>query len=269
MEEAIGKLEDRFDSLVIDTRSELENTKVEVDYLVQKITRLPPHIRLLHKYFMTKNKQYIASKREISDIFLHLNGYWDYWNSDILEHIIKSVPLSNIVERLKLFKLEQQNFLNHTTVREFCEAALISNWQIEPASGFIEAISTHSWDDTIYLREVDEFLRNLRIEIEHSIHETTVLVKRIRMGSIMITVFVPEESKTILFATNVTFFLDNNIVEFEVNHTCVYSKDVSQGRSAYHTCVCVCNVKRTTIQTVPFCKTSNGNVFCLLLYIPS
>ena len=268
MEEAIGKLEDRFDSLVIDTRSELENTKVEVDYLVQKITLLPPNIRLLHRDFIKNNMEYFARKREISDIFVLLNTYWDYLNSDVLEHIIIKLAI-NVLERLQSFKMEQQNFINHTTVKEFCEAARISNLQIEPPSGFIEVISTHSWNDTIYLREVDEFRRNLAVEITHSIHEVAVLVARIKIGSVMITLFVPEESKTILFATTMTFFLDNNIVEFEVNHTCVYSKDVSQGESTYYTCVCVYNVKRTTIQTVPFCKTSNGNVFCLLLYIPS
>ena len=242
VEEAILKLQNRFDSLVVDTRSELENTKVKVDDLVQKITLLPPDIRLLHKDFIKNNMEYFARKREISDIFVLLNTYWDYLNSDILEQIIKKLSL-DVLERLQSFKMEQQNFINHTTVKEFCEAAHICNLQIEPPSGFIEIISTHSWDDTVYLREVDEFHRNLAVEIKHSIHEMTVLVKRIIMGSVMITVFVPKESKTIFFATNKTFFLDNNIIEFEVNHTCIYSKDVSQGRSAYYTRVCVCNVK--------------------------
>ena len=258
VEESIRKLEDTFDRLVINTQSELENAKVEVDYLVQKITLLPANIRLLHRDFIKNNIEYFARKREISDIFVLLNTYWNYLNSDILERIIIKLSI-NVLERLQSFKMEQENFINHTTVKEFCEAVRISNLQIEPPSGFIEVISTHSWDDTIYLREVDEFRRNLAVEIKHSIYEVAVLVARIKIGSVMIMVFVPEESKTILFATNITFFLDNNIVEFEVNHTCIYSKDVSQGRSAYYTRVCVCNVKYIHVHACSFIISTLGS----------
>ena len=224
MQEAIHKLEDMFDSLVIDTQSELENTGVEYKALTQKVTLLPVRIRSLHKSFIKENIKYFGGNGEISDVF---NTYWDYLNIDILEQIIEKFALISIYEGLQSFKQEQRNFMAQTTVTEFCETAQLCDLWVEPPMEFMQVISTHAWNSPVYLQEVNEFRRNLTFQIEQSIPELVVLLVGVNIGSVTITVFVPKASKNIVLATDEIFFRNNSIFEFEVDGTCIYYIEVS------------------------------------------
>ena len=153
----IKHLKELFKALADATETDLEKKGVQVEDLVRKIYSLPTATRQLHQDFLIKYAEEFEHSRTIRVVFriLDTHKYWDYLNTDILDHIITQFSLPSQTQ-LEDYKVQQQQFMEQTTVEEFCEAEGDMR-HIDPPPAFVKLISQHEWEPPTYLKEVDEF----------------------------------------------------------------------------------------------------------------
>ena len=225
-------MKELFKALENATETDLEKKGVQVKNLVKVIYSLPPSASMeLHQEFLMKYAKEFKGSDTISEVFLKLDlhKYWGYLNINLLEHIITKFSLPSQTQ-LEDYKIEQQEFLEQTTVEEFCEAEG-DGQHIDPPKAFVKHISTHNWKPPIYLKEVDEFRK--KFARRHDLRESAVILVGMRGGSVVITMMVPESVVAMVNFTGTEFFKEHGIVHLQLNGTCVYKQ---ASRPASGTC---------------------------------
>ena len=214
------------------TETYLEEGGVKVEDLVKVIYSLPrTAMRKLHQEFLMKYTKEFKGSDTISEVFLRLDTheYWGYLNIDILERIITQFSLPSQMQ-LNTYKRRQEQFMEQTTVEEFCEAEG-DKQHIDPPPAFVKHISKHKWKPPTYLKKVDEFRK--KFAIKHDLHECAVILVGMRGGSVVITMMVPESVVAMVHSTDTEFFKEHGIVHLQLNGTCVYKQ---ASRPASDTC---------------------------------
>jgi len=119
----IEHLKELFKALEDTTETDLQNVRVRIKHLVKVICSLPTAMKDLHQDFLMKFAEEFKDSHTITVVFFKLDThkYWDYLNTDILEHIITHFSLP-CKAQLGAYKAEQQQFMEQTTVEQFCEA---------------------------------------------------------------------------------------------------------------------------------------------------
>ena len=227
----IKQLKDQFEALEDATKIDLENERVLIGKLVKVIFSLPTDKMELHRDFLIKYTKELISSETINEVFLKLDthNYWDYLNTDILEHIIITFSLPSQTQ-LEDYKIQQQQFMERTTVEEFCEAEG-DRRHIEPPPAFVKLISQHEREPPIYLKKVDDFHKEFALK--HDLRESAVILVGMRGGSVVITMMVPESVVAMVHSTGTEFFKEHGIVHLQLNGTCVYKQ---ASRPASGTC---------------------------------
>ena len=227
----IKQLKDQFEALEDATKIDLESERVLIGKLVKVIFSLPTDKMELHRDFLIKYTKELISSETINEVFLKLDthNYWDYLNTDILEHIIAKFSLPSQTQ-LEDYKRQQQQFMERTTVEEFCEAEG-DRRHIDPPPAFVKLISQHEWEPPTYLKKVDEFRKTFALK--YDLHESAVILVGMRGGSVVITMMVPESLVAMVNSTDTGFFKEHGIVHLQLNGTCVYKQ---ASRPASGTC---------------------------------
>ena len=185
---------------------------------------LPTAIKELHQEFFIKYTKEFEDSETISEVFLKLDThkYWDYLNIDILAHIIAEFSLPRQQE-LEDYKTQQQEFMERTTVQEFCKAEGDMQLQhITPSKAFKKLISRHNWKSPTYLKKVDEFRK--KFANKYDLRESVVILVSVKGGSVVITMMVPETVVAMVNSTGTEFFKEHGIVHLQLNGTCVYKE---------------------------------------------
>lgn len=214
-----------FTALEIATRDDLEKMEVQTEDFVRALCSLPTAKMKLYQRFFIEYTREFEDSETISQVFLKLDihKYWDYLNIDILANIIAEFSLPRKQE-LEDYKTQQLQFMNQTTVQEFCKAE-DSMQHIVPSKAFIKHISMHNWKPPIYLRKVDEFRK--KFAHKYDLHESAVILVSVKGGSVIITMMVPKTMVVIVNSTATEFFKEQGIVHLQLNGTCVYTEAIS------------------------------------------
>ena len=227
----IRQLRDQFTALEDATETDLENARVHIRRLVKVICSLPTAKKELHRDFLKDFAEEFKDTLTITVVFLKLDThkYWDYLNTDILEHIITEFSLPSQTQ-LEDYKRQQQQFMEQTTVEEFCEAEG-DRRHIDPPPAYVKLISQHKWEPPTYLKKVDDFRETFALK--YDLRESAVILVGMRGGSVVITMMVPETVVAMVNSTGTEFFKEHGIVHLQLNGTCVYKQ---ASRPASGTC---------------------------------
>ena len=226
----ISRLEYHFDSLRTATRQKLEKAGVSVTSLLDRLYYLPTAKRDQHREFFLRYDKTFAECKSIEGVFRNLNMYWNYMNIGILEHLIKKFSLECLYTQLKVYEEELEYFMERTTLTEYYEVEA-DKQKIKPPDGFIELVSEHNWEQPIYLKDVDEFRRE--VARKYDLHTCAVILVSMDIGSVVITMMVPESVVAMVNSTGTEFFKEHGIVHLQLNGTCVYKQ---ASRPASGTC---------------------------------
>ena len=225
-------MKELFKALENATETDLEKKGVQVKNLVKVIYSLPPSATMeLHQEFLMKYAKEFKGSDTISEVFLKLDThkYWDYLNIDILERIITEFSLPSQTQ-LEDYKRQQQQFMERTTVEEFCEAEG-DRRHINPPPAFVKHVSQHEWEPPTYLKKVDDFRK--KFALKHDLRESAVILVGMRGGCVVISMMVPESVVEMVNSTGTEFFKEHGIVHLQLNGTCVYQQ---ASRPASGTC---------------------------------
>ena len=212
--------------------TQLEHKHFDVKDLLNFLTEFLP--RRFADGILKDNKGFsFESLSEIS-YSLNKNRYWDYLNIDILEGIMENFELSTLFEKLSLYKEEMKEFIGTTTVQQFYNAERRDiDTCPRPPDGFIEWISTHSWNSSTRLAEIESYRYNLESMLKNeSISQTAVhgsiykaaihvIFVGVEPGSVRVIMFV---SELVVECCDINFLKNYKVVEIEVNHTCIYKQ---------------------------------------------
>ena len=210
-----------FVSLRTATRQELERARVSVASLRDILYDLPTAKKDQHREFLMKYERHFEDCSSIEGVFLKLNTYWNYLNIDILAHLITKFSLRCLYAQLRAYQKELEHFLERTTLREYYEMEADQE-QKEAPEGFTELVSKHFWEQPIYLKKVDEFRRKLARK--YDLHACAVILVSMNMGSVVITMMVPESVVAMVDSTGTEFFKEHGIIHLQLNGTCVYKQ---------------------------------------------
>ena len=236
----IKQLKEQFKSLKRIAQEQLERANIQINYLVEAIYSLPTESRELHQKFLNEYVDGFVESRTIDAVFRRLDThtYWGYLNIDILENIITEFSLPSQTQ-LEDYKRQQVQFMEQTTVEEFCEAEGHKR-QIEPPPAFVKLITQHKWEEPTYLKQVDDFRKEFAHK--HDLRESAVILVGMGGGSVVITMMVPESVVAMVNSTGIEFFEKHGIVQLQLNGTCVYkqaSRPASDTCSNNHDISCV------------------------------
>ena len=227
----IKQLKDQFKELKRVAQTQLERANTQINDLVEAIYSLPTECRELHRDFLHEYADGFVESRTISAVFRRLDThtYWGYLNIDILEHIITEFSLPS-QGQLEDYKELQQQFMEQTTVEEFCEAEG-DRQHIDPPPAFVKLVTQHEWQPPTYLKQVDDFRK--KFALKYDLRESAVILVGMRGGSVVITMMVPESVVAMVNSTGTEFFKEHGIVHLQLNGTCVYKQ---ASRPASGTC---------------------------------
>ena len=227
----ISQLRHEFDSLRTATRQELEKAQVSVESLVDALyDDLADDVIDLHRDFLMQNEKHLAECKKIRCVFHKLSLWWNYLNIDILAHLITTIPIRSLNTQLKVYEEQLQHFMKHTTLRDYYEVEA-NKQKYKIPEGFVELVSEHSWEPPVYLKKVDEFRREFAHE--YRLHKCAVILVSMDIGSVVITMMVPESVVAMVNSTGTEFFKEHGIVHLQLNGTCVYKQ---ASRPASGTC---------------------------------
>ena len=212
------------------TRKELEEAGVSVASLLDTLYDLPTAKKARHREFLMKYEKYFEDCTSIEGVFLKLNTYWNYLNIDILVHLITKFSLRCLYSQKRVYEEQLEQFMKRTTLREYYEVEA-DHEQIEAPAGFIELVSKHNWEPPIYLKTVDEFRR--RLARNYDLHVCAVILVSMDIGSVVITMMVPESVVAMVNSTGTEFLKEHGIIHLQLNGTCVYPQ---ASRPASDTC---------------------------------
>ena len=227
----IKQLKDQFKELKRVAQTQLERANIQINDLVEAIFFLPTERRELHRDFLNEYADHFVESRTISAVFRRLDThtYWGYLNIDILEHIITEFSLPSQAQ-LEDYKRKQQQFMEQTTVEEFCKTEG-DRQHIDPPPAFVKLVTQHEWQPPTYLKEVDDFRK--KFALKYDLRESAVILVGMRGGSVVITMMVPESVVEMVNSTGTEFFKEHGIVHLQLNGTCVYKQ---ASRPASGTC---------------------------------
>ena len=227
VQNAITSLKGWFKYIKQEVSEQLESACVNIKDLCDVVTDLPPHIKGQHEDFIMKYASKFDECKCISMLFIQLNSKWDYLHFDILEHIIIEYRSSMEEVRkiyLGAYQKEIQDFMQYTTLKKFCTVEKMSQHYIEPPPYFVIAVTKHSWEEPTYLYQVDNFRKTFAHR--YNLHDCAVSLVCLGLGSVVITMFVPESIRKILeYESGVEeFCAEHSIFHFEVGDVSIYGQ---------------------------------------------
>ena len=224
---AIRSLRRMFKYLKEEVSEQLELSDVNIEDIRDVVTDLPPPIKEQYEHFIMEHAATFVECQCISMLFIQLNSKWDYLHFDILEHIISECDSSLdevVMTYLGAYRKEIKDFMTYTTLKKFCTADKTSDRSIEPPQNFVMVVTNHLWGEPTYLYQVDEFRRTFAYK--YNLRDCAVSLVCLGLGSVVITMFVPESIWSILKVESGVeeFCAEHSIFYFEVGGVSIYSQ---------------------------------------------
>ena len=177
-----------FDDLVFHAQNDMITNRVDPQRLLQSIVRLPYELKKEHKKFTKEMEEDLKEAKSIKDIFYTANGYWDFLNYSLLQHVIKRHASDDIKEKMERYVQEIRTFREKTCFSTFSKAYKKPK-KIDQR--FRELVSELNIDwSTATLEDVEHFRSDLCKEL--SLIDFSLQLAVVKQGSVVITWLVPQ-----------------------------------------------------------------------------
>ena len=221
----IKRLEEEFDCLKDATRNILDQKRIEVKVLVDRVTSLPARDKEQHKEFISEYKKEFASCTSTDEVFIQLNNYWDYLNWGILNHIITKFSLASLESKRQNYKEELERFMDHTMLDQLPEAEDDERYE-EPPQAFVKIVSSHELTKPVTLKKIDEFRK--RFAHKYALRSCAIYLLSMRDCMVIVTMLVPCSVKAMIGKEMISSsdFEEFSLVHMELNGITVFPQDL-------------------------------------------
>ena len=140
----------------------------------------------------------LKAAADILDLFAVLNRYWDHFNYHLLEQLLTAPRIERLFadkslcqelqEYMKRYVEEMVDFRKRTAIDVYCKAV---NQPIVPVpDGFKRLVNKIERTEMKTLQHVEEFRQ--KVAYEYKLHQCLVFLENIGLGSVVITLWVPQ-----------------------------------------------------------------------------
>ena len=185
----IKELERKFDDLVLHAQDDMTNNHVDVRHLRHSVKCLPSHLKSEHEHFTERKEDALRKAKSVDDVFFTADGYWDFLNYSLLQHIIDRHASDEIKKEMEMYVQEIVSFRKKTSLRGFSKA-----YRRKPKKAdekFKKLVSEHNFDlSTATLEDVEQFRNDICSEL--SLFPFSLQLAALTTGSVVITWLVPQ-----------------------------------------------------------------------------
>ena len=183
-----------FREMVTDTQDALHESKADPRRIIN-ILQLPDS-----KFTYTPREFFdsLTAAADVIGLFFKLGKYWDHFNYYLLEKFIMASGVETLFggnsricyglkDRMKQYVEEIKHFRRHTTIKVYCKAITQPDCKRLP-KGFRKLVKK-SKSNLKTLQDVELFRQE--VAREYKLFECLVFLKKLKIGSIIITLWIP------------------------------------------------------------------------------
>ena len=159
---------------------------------VQKEVRTQSGLQRLLEELQDTCQYELPKVKSVKDVFLALDSYMDYFNFELLEHLVSHLSLSGLNVQLEEYKRYREGFLMTTEIYNFFVA-----YKMEVPQGFTkQLVVCGGWKVNSSLKRVDDLRTTMARQYCYSKHH--ILFARLTVigppgGLCEITFFIPKQ----------------------------------------------------------------------------
>ena len=238
----IDNFERRFEELVFEVQTEIEEKCTDLKKFRHSITLLPASIKHEHTKFLKENLSDLKKAENLDEIFMHLNLYWNFIDYGMLEFVVKRYGSLALKQRMNEYMSDLEVFRSATTVFQLFQ--VWPNCRMDPIPYFSKLTTKLDRGLTEYtLQELDRLRKGLCNEL--SLSTTLFMLQGVIEGSLIISWHVPSEIvpelRRSIPGVRTGFFQEFGVVSISVDDECLFP----QAQPPFPTtttvsCVCVC-----------------------------
>ena len=162
---------------------------VDVRHLRHSVKCLPSHLKSEHEHFTKEKEDALRKAKSVDDVFFTADGYWDFLNYSLLQHIIDRHASDEIKKEMERYAEKIVSFRKKTSLRGFSKA-----YKRKPKKAdekFKKLVSEHNFDlSTATLEDVEQFRNDICSEL--SLFTFSLQLAALTTGSLVITWLVPQ-----------------------------------------------------------------------------
>ena len=228
VEEIVQDLESQFGELVKGIDEYLQNDQ-------QKLSELPDIIRYKLPQRLKGMRRHISFKsvtiENFSSFFYDLEDLWNFLDYDLLKCIILAYKNKELINKLKIYEHNIDNFCAETTINQLIEHWMPRFDENDIPEKFKTCVTKLSWDpNTCKVKDLKEIQKKLKDSLPQELAMAAFYICEIKRSSVKVvwlvwTDFFPEimDSMNDLFQANPEFFTENKISCFILDKRILYS----------------------------------------------
>ena len=164
---------------------------------------------------LMKSKGLLRDSKDVQGV-LDCLGFWDDLNPDIYEVLIEDFSLHSLEDQLADYRKELEQFMEKTPVKVF--SGIVGSkrrGQKKIPKAFRELVTNHKWQSPVYLKDVEEFRRD--VACEYKLRRCAVFVTALGVQSVVVTLLLPYVIQSRLLSTTPEFLLKHAINRMDFN----------------------------------------------------
>ena len=139
--------------------------------------------------FIEKKEEKLSKAKRVEDVFLTANGYWDFPNYSLLQHIIDRHASDEIRKEMERYAEEITQFRKRTCLRVFSKVYKRKPKKVDDE--FKKLVSEHNIDwSTATLEDVEQLRNGICSEL--SFFSFSLQLAAVTTGSVVLTWLVPQ-----------------------------------------------------------------------------
>ena len=221
----IMELDEKFNTFKNNIKKYLEKKRVPVDRVADSLTSLLPDDDARNKMFTESHVSDLFKADNISTQFGIMNPHWNYLDPSLLEHLVRKFDLDEVKGEMETYKSDLGQFRKKTPLTLFRLAQRRKRVRLSP--DFQEVIVEFDWTNDVMLEDVEQFRQEYASH--YGLHEFAMMVAQVRLGSFIVTWFIPESVVEKLKGKVPTAILKKySVTKLEIAGTCVYRLSKAQ-----------------------------------------
>ena len=217
--EQVHSFEGHFADLTFRLQTEMEEkeTPVLVKKFRQSITLLPQAIQKEHLKYIQDSLKEIKQAQDIEDRFMHLNLYWNFFDCNLLQHLITRHGSKELKEEMEKYAENMKVFQKNTTVEQLLKACPTGFRRDNPPPNFSLVICKLNRKASEYsLEELEQF--RCQFCYEFSLPTFALMLASFKEGSITILWHIPSSEVHRFHNTTIHWnVISTELIQFQID----------------------------------------------------
>ena len=215
----ISDLDRKFDGVKDTVKQCLKKLRVSVERVADVLTSLAADEDDHYRVFMESHVSVLYKATSIPELFGTMNFHWNYLDPPPLDDLAKRFDLEEPKQQLEVYKSDLQQFRMKTPLTLFCLAQ--KRKRMKPPGEFREMVAEFDWPDDVTLEDVEQFRQEYASH--YNLRQCAMMVAQVRLGSFIITWFIPQSVVEKLKTKVPRFILKKySVTRLEIAGVCVY-----------------------------------------------